>query len=1249
MDRRWWFWIDRGGTFTDIVARRPDGRLVVHKLLSENPDRYADAPVQGIRDLMGLAADEPIDLAQIGAIEMGTTVATNALLERKGDRTVLVITEGFGDALQIGYQNRPDIFALEIRKPAPLYERAIEVRERLSAQGEVVRPFDAAAQAALLAQLKAARAEGCTSCAIALIHGYRYPQHEQIAAELAAAAGFGQISVSHQVSPLIKLVSRAETTVVDAYLSPVLRRYVNQVRSTLAGSAGEALAGKLFFMQSNGGLTDADRFRGKDAVLSGPAGGIVGAVQTCVAAGFGQIVTFDMGGTSTDVAHYAGEYERQFETEVAGVRLRAPMMAIHTVAAGGGSILHFDGQRYRVGPDSAGANPGPAAYGRGGPLTVTDCNVQLGKLHPDFFPAVFGPEGDRPLDKAIVAERFAQITAEIARSTGDGRSPEAVAAGFLAIAIEKMAAAIKQISVQRGYDLAHYTLCCFGGAGGQHACLLAEALGMTRIFIHPYAGVLSAYGIGLADVRQIGERAIERALEPGVIAALEPIFGDLQTELEPQLPGFQEAIRTARLRYGGTDSPLVVSWPAATEPDPAGWLRDRFEAIHRQRYGFALPDKPVVIEAIALELVRHKDLPPEPLLVASRSTPPEPITTIQIYTADRWQDAPVFGRSDLQPGDRIVGPAVIVEPTGTNVIEPGWAATLGDRGGLVLETLAPTDQDKGLKPLATNHSDDLIHPSPNQFNPEDKGLKPLARPTDNSTQQPDPVRLEIFNNRFSAIAEQMGATLQNTSYSVNIKERLDFSCALFDRAGQLIANAPHIPVHLGSMGETVTALMAARELRPGDVFASNNPYNGGTHLPDITVITPVWLRSPAGVLSDHPNFFVASRGHHADLGGLTPGSMPPHSHSIAEEGILFGFLPIVRAGEFLETDVLAQLADNPYPARNPVQNLADLQAQIAANERGCQELQRLADTYGAATIQAYAGFVQDNAAASVERAIAQLQDGQATIALDCGAQITVQVRIDQARRRAAIDFSGTSPQQPNNFNAPIAITKAAVLYVFRTLVADEIPLNAGCLRPIALTVPPASLLDPRSPAAVVAGNVETSQAIVDALYQALGVLANAQGTMNNFTFGSDRHQYYETICGGAGAGATFPGADAVQTHMTNSRLTDPEVLEWRYPVRLESFQIRPDSGGAGQRRGGNGVIRKLRFLEPMTAAIVSGRRSTQPAGLAGGAPGAPGRAWVERLNGAIDPLGATDQVQVQAGEAIAIETPGGGGYGLPNP
>ncbi|RFP61000.1 MAG: 5-oxoprolinase [Limnothrix sp. CACIAM 69d] len=1246
MDRRWWFWIDRGGTFTDIVARRPDGRLVVHKLLSENPDRYADAPVQGIRDLMGLATDEPIDLAQIGAIEMGTTVATNALLERKGDRTVLVITEGFGDALQIGYQNRPDIFALEIRKPAPLYERAIEVRERLSAQGEVVRPFDAAAQAALLAQLKAARAEGCTSCAIALVHGYRYPQHEQIAAELAAAAGFEQISVSHQVSPLIKLVSRAETTVVDAYLSPVLRRYVNQVRSTLAGSDGEALAGKLFFMQSNGGLTDADRFRGKDAVLSGPAGGIVGAVQTCVAAGFEQIVTFDMGGTSTDVAHYAGEYERQFETEVAGVRLRAPMMAIHTVAAGGGSILHFDGQRYRVGPDSAGANPGPAAYGRGGPLTVTDCNVQLGKLHPDFFPAVFGPEGDRPLDKAIVAERFAQITAEIARSTGDGRSPEAVAAGFLAIAIEKMAAAIKQISVQRGYDLAHYTLCCFGGAGGQHACLLAEALGMTRIFIHPYAGVLSAYGIGLADVRQIGERAIERVLEPEEIAALEPSFGDLQTELEPQLPGFQGAIRTARLRYGGTDSPLVVSWPAATEPDPAGWLRDRFEAIHRQRYGFALPDKPVVIEAIALELVRHKDLPPEPLLVADRSASPEPITTIQIYTADRWWDAPVFGRSDLQPGDRIVGPAVIVEPTGTNVIEPGWAATLGDRGGLVLEALTPTPLPGGERDESQINTTGLIAQETAETVPApllptwEKGL---------GDEGPDPVRLEIFNNRFSAIAEQMGATLQNTSYSVNIKERLDFSCALFDRAGQLIANAPHIPVHLGSMGETVTALMAARELRPGDVFASNNPYNGGTHLPDITVITPVWLRSLAGVLGVSPDFFVASRGHHADLGGLTPGSMPPHSHSIAEEGILFDFLPIVRAGEFLEADVLAQLADNPYPARNPVQNLADLQAQIAANERGCQELQRLADTYGAATIQAYAGFVQDNAAASVERAIAQLQDGQATIALDCGAQITVQVRIDRARRRAAIDFSSTSPQQPNNFNAPIAITKAAVLYVFRTLVADEIPLNAGCLRPIDLTVPPASLLDPRSPAAVVAGNVETSQAVVDALYQALGVLANAQGTMNNFTFGSDRHQYYETICGGAGAGATFPGADAVQTHMTNSRLTDPEVLEWRYPVRLESFQIRPDSGGAGQQRGGHGVIRKLRFLEPMTAAIVSGRRSTQPAGLAGGAPGQPGRAWVERLNGAINPLGATDQVQVQAGEAIAIETPGGGGYGLPNP
>ena len=1285
----WQFWIDRGGTFTDIVARRPNGELVVHKLLSENPERYTDAPLQGIRELLEVATEAPIPTEQIAAVKMGTTVATNALLERKGDRTLLLITKGFRDALRIGYQNRPNIFARQIILPEMLYEQVIEVEERYTAQGEELTPVNLEA---IRPALQAAFESGIRACAIAFLHGYRYPSHEQQVVNLAREIGFTQVSVSHEVSPLMKLVSRGDTTVVDAYLSPILRRYVDRVASQLGDT-------QLMFMQSNGGLTDAKFFQGKDSILSGPAGGIVGAVQTSKLAGFDQIITFDMGGTSTDVAHYNGEYERTFETEVAGVRMRSPMMSIHTVAAGGGSILQFDGSRYRVGPESAGANPGPACYRKNGPLTVTDANVMVGKLHPQFFPKVFGPKGDLPLDAEVVRQKFSDLAAQIRQTTGDNRTPEQVAQGFLAIAVEKMANAIKKISVQRGYDVSEYTLCCFGGAGGQHACAIADALGMRQVFIHPFAGVLSAYGMGLADLRVLRERSVEAQLTDALIpnldellsnlanegkaeltqldneATLAPqVWGELNTKLpdsdskSPRIGGFRGQVQSTQnphiqvlprvhLRYEGTDSALIVEFGGI--PDMVA----RFEAAHRQRYGFITPDKALIVEAVSVEVVGVTEIPEEAIAEQRRTGEPEAIATVQMFTKDTWHDTPVFERIHLQPGDRITSPAIIVEATGTNVIEPGWQAQVNERNHLVLQRIQPLVRQQAIGTTV------------------------------------DPVMLEIFNNLFMAIAEQMGFTLQNTSYSVNIKERLDFSCAIFDGEGQLVANAPHIPVHLGSMSESVQSLLAAKgdQLNPGDVYAINNPYNGGTHLPDVTVITPVFgvrsegrgveseergeRREESGVRSQksevrniedftsHPTlrersqrtpltphlpahsspltplFFVASRGHHADIGGITPGSMPPNSTSVEQEGILIDNFQVVNQGQFREQELAELLTSGPYPVRNLTQNLADLQAQIAANEKGAQELHRMVEHFGLETVQAYMGHVQDNAEESVRRVIAVLKDGNFTYEMDDGSQIQVAIAINPTARTARIDFSGTSPQQPNNFNAPLAVTKAAVLYVFRTLVDDDIPLNAGCLKPLEIHIPEGSMLNPKYPAAVVAGNVEVSQAIVDTLYGALGVLAASQGTMNNFTFGSDRYQYYETICGGSGAGPTFAGTDAVQTHMTNSRLTDPEVLEWRFPVLLETFAIRPESGGAGKYRGGNGVIRRIRFREAMTAAILSNRRRIPPFGLQGGESGAIARNWVERENGAIELLDSKAEVAMNPGDVFVIETPGGGGYG----
>ncbi len=1213
-DRRWQFWIDRGGTFTDIVARHPDRTLTVHKFLSENPERYPDAAIHGIREILQVPDGVPLPSEQIAAVKMGTTVATNALLERKGDRTLFVTTKGFRDVLRIGYQNRPQIFARQIILPEMLYEQVIEINERYGAQGEELEPITAAESDHCTALLQAAYDSGIRACAIAFLHGYRYPHHERQVAEIARAIGFTQVSVSHEVSPLMKIVSRGDTTVVDAYLSPILRRYVNQVAEELSISEraiADPTETRLLFMQSNGGLTDAHTFQGKDSILSGPAGGIVGAVQTSKMAGLDRIIGFDMGGTSTDVAHYAGEFERAFETEVAGVRLRAPMMSIHTVAAGGGSVLFFDGARYRVGPKSAGANPGAAAYRRGGPLTVTDCNVMLGRVQPDFFPQVFGVEGNLPLDAEIVRHQFTALAAEILQATADRKSPEQVASGFLAIAVEKMANAIKKISVQRGYDITNYTLCCFGGAGGQHACAIAEVLGMTQIFIHPFAGVLSAYGMGLANQSVMREQSVEvpltEAALPDLAARISELTAtgtaELRSQLEPD--AMLDAIGKIHLRYEGTDSVLIVEFGSVAQ------MTQRFEAVHQQRYGFIAPDKRLIAEALSVEVTGTTADLDEPVfgrLGAARETSLEAIATRPMYVAGHWREIPLYQRDELLPGDLIQGPAIILEATGTNVIEAGWKATLTDRQHLILnrqsssETIQTIDATKA-----------------------------------------DPVYLEIFNHLFMAIAEQMGFTLQNTSYSVNIKERLDFSCAVFDQQGQLVSNAPHIPVHLGSMGEGVQTLIQdyGADLYPGDVYVLNNPYHGGTHLPDITVITPVF----AAETPDTPLFFVASRGHHADIGGITPGSMPPDSTDITQEGILITHFKLIDRGHFREQEFLDLLTAGAYPARNPAQNLADLKAQVAANAKGMQELQKMVRQYGLGTVQAYMQHVQDNAEASVRRAIEALKDGQFTYAMDDGCQIQVAIAIDRGDRSARIDFTGTSPQQPNNFNAPFAVCKAAVLYVFRSLVDDEIPLNAGCLKPLEIIVPERCLLNPAYPAAVVAGNVETSQAVTDALYGALGIQAAAQGTMNNFTFGNAQHQYYETICGGSGAGADFAGTDAVQTHMTNSRLTDPEVLEWRFPVLLQEFAIRPDSGGAGRQRGGNGVIRRLQFREPMTAAILSGHRLVPPFGLAGGESGKVGRNWVERSTGELEPLSSRAEVAMQSGDVFGIETPGGGGYG----
>ena len=1203
---QWQFWVDRGGTFTDIVAKKPDGSLVSHKLLSEDPAHYRDAALAGIRDLLGIERHQAIPPDLISVVKMGTTVATNALLERKGERCALIITRGFADALKIGYQNRPRLFDRHIVLPDQLAEVVIEAEERINAQGDVIQTLN---EQRIRDDLQRIYSDGIRSVAIVLMHGYRYTQHEKTIAQVAQKIGFTQISVSHQVSPMIKLVGRGDTTVADAYLSPILRRYVDRIATELNEDSTENnYKTRLMFMQSNGGLTDANLFQGKDSILSGPAGGIVGAVRTSELAGFDKIIGFDMGGTSTDVSHCSGELERVFDTTVAGVRLRVPMMNIHTVAAGGGSILEFDGTRFKVGPASAGAHPGPASYRKGGPLTVTDCNVLLGKIQPDFFPKVFGEQGNQALDLDIVRSKFSALGERIEQAGLGQKSPEQIAEGFLHIAVENMANAIKKVSVQRGYDVSNYALCCFGGAGGQHACQVADALGMSKVVLHPFAGVLSAFGMGLANQRALREASVELELAPANLAYINQTLAQLAQQAEHELltqdisPAQINTVRRVHLRYKGTDAAIVV-----VHAD-IGQMRMQFENLHRQRYGFVMLERALIVETASVEsLAQADEVLNDKCFIAQQAKPPAaPTATVSVFTNNHMHEAPVYLRSELSLIDQITGPAIISDSVSTTVVEPGWAAHITARNDLIIERVE-------------------------------------ARPARKAAgTEVDPVLLEVFNNLFMSIAEQMGATLENTSHSVNIKERLDFSCAIFDVHGNLIANAPHIPVHLGSMSDSIKSVIAKNKgkMKAGDVYCLNAPYNGGTHLPDITVITPVFDSDKNAVL-----FYLGSRGHHADIGGITPGSMPATSRHVDEEGILIDNFLLVDGGHFREKETRELLASGSWPARNPDQNIADLRAQIAANEKGQQELNHMLVQYGKEVVAAYMQHVQDNAEEAVRRVLVTLKDGNFSYPMDNGAIIQVSIRIDREQRTAVIDFSGTSNQLPNNFNAPASISRSAVLYVFRTLVDADIPLNEGCLKPLQIIIPEGSMLNPHYPAAVVSGNVETSQYVTDALYGALQVMGAAQGTMNNFTFGNERYQYYETIAGGSGAGDGFNGASAVQTHMTNSRLTDPEVLELRFPVMVDEFSIRQNSGGSGKFHGGNGVVRKIRFKQAMTAAILSGHRIVPPYGSAGGKSALVGLNYVVRANSEREYLSSTQETQMNVDDVFVVETPGGGGFG----
>ena len=1194
----WQFWIDRGGTFTDIVAKKPDGKIIIDKLLSENSDAYKDAAVAGIRRILDLKKEDKIPTDIISSVKMGTTVATNALLERKGDRTLLLITKGFGDLLRIGYQNRPLLFDLNIKLPELLYERVVEVSERLNEKGEVVTELN---EEEVRNSLIKAKSDGINSVAIAFMHSYINPDHENKIEQIAKEENFNQISVSHKVSPLIKLVGRGDTTVVDAYLSPILRRYVNQVSEELQDTKST----QLMFMQSNGGLTDANLFQGKDALLSGPAGGVVSMTQTGKQAGFNKLIGFDMGGTSTDVCHFAGEFERSFETELAGVRIRAPMMQINTVAAGGGSILSYKDGRFQVGPESAGAIPGPASYGRGGPLTVTDCNVLLGKLNPDFFPKVFGKTGDQPLNFEIVKKKFLDLSDIISKEKNEPMMDIfKMAEGFLKIAVENMANAIKKISIQKGYDVTNYMLNCFGGAGGQHACNVADSLGISNVMIHPYAGVLSAYGMGLAEIRSIREGHFEKNITNILDAdnLIEILSSQAKKDLNDQDISDASIIllKNAFLHYKGSHQNLEIKF------DTPENMRKSFEQEHKKRFGFFVEDREIFIEMLTVEAVGKKTENYDFLNPNTSTTKANPIAFKKMYVNGSEINTPIYKRDELIIGQNILGPAIIVEATGTNIIDDGWSGTLDKHYNLILSRVEEKKLQKGIGTSV------------------------------------DVVMLEVFNNLFMNIAEQMGATLANTAYSVNIKERLDFSCALFNNEGSLVANAPHVPVHLGSMSEAIKTVVRLNKdnIYPDDVFVLNAPFNGGTHLPDVTVITPVFDKNGKEII-----FFVASRGHHADIGGKTPGSGPPDSKHIEEEGVLIDNFKLFDKGIFREQEMRKILSSGKYPCRNIEHNMADLAAQVAANKTGIHEINSMIDQFGIETVHAYMNHVQDNAEESIRNAIVNLKQGEYEYELDNGEFIRVNVKIDKKNREAIIDFTGTAPKNPFNYNAPMAVCYAVILYVFRTLVGNNIPLNEGCFKPIKIIIPNNSMINAKYPSAVIAGNTEVSQLTCNALFGALGVIAGSQATMNNFIWGNDTIQNYETICGGTGAGPNFHGTSAIQTHMTNTRSTDPEVLETRFPVRLEEFSIRKNSGGKGKFNGGDGVTRKLRFLEPMTVTTLCSHRRVKPFGLNGGSPGDCGKEWLERTDGSILNLNGNDSCEVEPNDLFVMQTPGGGGFG----
>ena len=1194
----WQFWIDRGGTFTDIVAKKPDGKIIIDKLLSENSDAYKDAAVAGIRRILDLKNEDKIPTDIISSVKMGTTVATNALLERKGDRTLLLITKGFGDLLRIGYQNRPLLFDLSIKLPELLYERVVEVSERLNEKGEVVTELN---EEEVRNSLIKAKSDGINSVAIAFMHSYINPDHENKIEQIAKEENFNQISVSHKVSPLIKLVGRGDTTVVDAYLSPILRRYVNQVSEELQDTKST----QLMFMQSNGGLTDANLFQGKDALLSGPAGGVVSMTQTGKQAGFNKLIGFDMGGTSTDVCHFAGEFERSFETELAGVRIRAPMMQINTVAAGGGSILSYKDGRFQVGPESAGAIPGPASYGRGGPLTVTDCNVLLGKLNPDFFPKVFGKTGDQPLNFEIVKKKFLDLSDIISKEKNEPMMDIfKMAEGFLKIAVENMANAIKKISIQKGYDVTNYMLNCFGGAGGQHACNVADSLGISNVMIHPYAGVLSAYGMGLAEIRSIREGHFEKNITNILDAdnLIEILSSQAKKDLNDQDISDASIIllKNAFFFYLGSHQNLEIKF------DTPENMRKSFEQEHKKRFGFFVEDREIFIEMLTVEAVGKKTENYDFLNPNTSTTKANPIAFKKMYVNGSEINTPIYKRDELIIGQNISGPAIIVEATGTNIIDDGWSGTLDKHYNLILSRVEEKKLQKGIGTSV------------------------------------DVVMLEVFNNLFMNIAEQMGATLANTAYSVNIKERLDFSCALFNNEGSLVANAPHVPVHLGSMSEAIKTVVRLNKdnIYPDDVFVLNAPFNGGTHLPDVTVITPVFDKNGKEII-----FFVASRGHHADIGGKTPGSGPPDSKHIEEEGVLIDNFKLFDKGIFREQEMRKILSSGKYPCRNIEHNMADLAAQVAANKTGIHEINSMIDQFGIETVHAYMNHVQDNAEESIRNAIVNLKQGEYEYELDNGEFIRVNVKIDKKNREAIIDFTGTAPKNPFNYNAPMAVCYAVILYVFRTLVGNNIPLNEGCFKPIKIIIPNNSMINAKYPSAVIAGNTEVSQLTCNALFGALGVIAGSQATMNNFIWGNDTIQNYETICGGTGAGPNFHGTSAIQTHMTNTRSTDPEVLETRFPVRLEEFSIRKNSGGKGKFNGGDGVTRKLRFLEPMTVTTLCSHRRVKPFGLNGGSPGDCGKEWLERTDGSILNLNGNDSCEVEPNDLFVMQTPGGGGFG----